>query len=479
MHKLLFTFFLCNGILLTHPVFSQNESWVRRIDAGLVNGRVSSDAPFQSTAIVIKSEKYLGDSVSLWMDDDQYWLPMDPDAPEYTYFLSYTSQVSVEIKLDFDQEVVIYLINSGDPPNVNTSSRIESSNECNYSFGAIPQSEWRTGLPEPNYTRSATQVKHVVVHHSAGSNTNTNYTQVVRDIYLYHTQVNGWSDIGYNFLVAQDGSVYNGRDPGPLEQDDVLGAHFCGSNSTTMGICMLGNYESVQLNSANYMSLLDIITWKLDHEGLTPYSSNQHALGTFDAVIGHRDGCSTLCPGENVYSRLDEVKADVLNNLNCDDPHTMSLDFEASIQVTKARSTINFVNLSSGYDNYEWYFEGGIPETATWSAAGQVDYNYPGLFDVMLVGLSEGSSDTLFRETYVEIQGDPTVFPNPVVSFGGLSIQYHKEILEAELFALNGQEFELEVNDQGQYKLPFLLPGLYLLQLQTATEVIGRKILIQ
>ena len=66
-----------------------------------------------------------------------------------------------------------------------------------------------------------------MVHHSAGSNTNSNYTQVVRDIYLYHTQVNGcWSDIGYNYLVAQDGSIYNGRDPGALEQDDVLGRSF-------------------------------------------------------------------------------------------------------------------------------------------------------------------------------------------------------------------------------------------------------------
>ena len=459
---------------------SQKLPWLQRIDKDLANGRLSLGRPFYSTALVIKSDQYIGDSISVWFDEEQLWLPLDPDVPEFTYFLSYSGRASEEIVLEEAEEnVEVYLINSGETPQAAATFRMESPNECTFSFSAIPQSEWRAGLPEPNYTRSSTNVRHVVVHHSAGSNTNSNYTQVVRDIYLYHTQVNGWSDIGYNYLVAQDGSIYNGRDPGALEQDDVLGAHFCGSNSTTMGICMLGNYETAQMNFANYMSLLDIITWKLDHEGLTPYSSNQHALGTFDSVIGHRDGCSTLCPGENVYNRLEEVQLEVQNKLNCEDPSELRLDFTASIQVTDARSTITFTNRSNGYESYEWYFEGGLPETASWAASGQVSYNYPGHFDVMVVGIAEDTRDTLVRDTYVEIQGEATIFPNPLSSQEEISIQYHQEILQVELFALNGQKFELEINGQGQFRLPYLMPGMYMVQLQTATEVIGKKILIR
>ena len=480
MHKLLFTLLFIQSILLANPVISQKQPWVQRIDKELTNGRLSSDRPYYSTALVVKSGQYIGDSISVRFDKQQLWLPLDPDAPEFTYFLSYSGRASEEIVLEeVEENVEVYLINSGETPQAAATFRMESPNECTFSFSAIPQSEWRAGLPEPNYTRSSTNVRHLVVHHSAGSNTNSNYTQVVRDIYLYHTQVNGWSDIGYNYLVAQDGSIYNGRDPGALEQDDVLGAHFCGSNSTTMGICMLGNYETTQTNSANYMSLLDIITWKLDHEGLSPYTKNQHALGNFDAIIGHRDGCSTLCPGENVYNRLAEVQLEVQNKLNCEDPDELRLDFTASIQVAEARSTITFTNLSNGYESYEWHFEGGIPETASWAASGQVSYNYPGLFDVMLVGIADGKKDTLVRQPFVEIQADPTVFPNPVASLGELSIQYHKEILDVELFALNGQEFPMIIKEEGQYRLPFLLPGLYVLQLQTATGVVDRKILIQ
>ena len=170
---------------------------------------------------------------------------------------------------------------------------------------------------------------------------------------------------------------------------------------------------------------------------------------------------------------------EVQNKLNCEDPDELRLDFTASIQVAEARSTITFTNLSNGYENYEWQFEGGIPETASWAASGQVSYNYPGLFDVMLVGIADSKKDTLVRQPFVEIQADPTVFPNPVASLGELSIQYHKEILDVELFALNGQEFPMIIKEEGQYRLPFLLPGLYVLQLQTATGVIDRKILIQ
>lgn len=479
MHKLLLlVIFFLQGILPAHFAAGQN-TWVKRVDQGFVNGRLTSADPYESTAIVVRSALFLGDSISVWFDAEKLWIPYDPDAPEFTYFLSHGKREINDIRIEIDGDADIFLINSGETPSANASARVESPGECTFSFNAIPQSEWRAGLPDPNYTRTATNVKHVVVHHSAGSNTNTNYTQVVRDIYLYHTQINGWSDIGYNYLVAQDGSIYNGRDPGSLEQDDVLGAHFCGSNSTTMGICMLGNYESVQLSSSNYSSLIDIIIWKLDHEELTPYVKNQHALGNFDAIVGHRDGCSTLCPGENVYNRLAEIKIDVMNKLNCEEPSELTLDFTASIQVVQARSMITYTNLSHGYDSYEWYFEGGIPETATWSSSGQVNYNYPGLFDVILVGVGDGIRDTLARETFVEIQGDPAVFPNPIVSQGDLSIQYHKEILDAELYALNGEEFQLEVDQQGQYRLPFLLPGVYMLQIQTATEVVGRKILVQ
>ena len=175
----------------------------------------------------------------------------------------------------------------------------------------VPQAKWRVGLPAPSYTRTATSVAHVIVHHSATYNSLTNYENVVRNIYLFHTQDRGWSDIGYNYLIAQDGTIFEGRSAGSqsVANDNIRGAHFCGQNSYTMGICLLGNYNTAEPTDTAVASLVKLTGWKLKKEGLDPLGERAHptnpSLGT---IAGHRDGCATECPGDNLYARLGEVR---------------------------------------------------------------------------------------------------------------------------------------------------------------------------
>jgi len=49
-----------------------------------------------------------------------------------------------------------------------------------------------------------------------------------------------WSDIGYNFLVGEDGNVYEGRGWGKK------GAHSIPFNNKSIGICIIGDYTSNQ-----------------------------------------------------------------------------------------------------------------------------------------------------------------------------------------------------------------------------------------
>ena len=181
--------------------------------------------------------------------------------------------------------------------------------------------EWRAGLPEPSYDRSTTNVRHVIVHHSATYNDLTDYENVVRNIYLFHTQSNGWSDIGYNYLVAPDGTIFAGRSAGrqSVARDNIRGAHFCGQNTGTMGVCMIGNYNTAVPTDMALNSLVSIIGWKLHKERLDPRSEQSHptnaSLGT---IAGHQDGCATECPGSNLYTRLDEVRAKVANYVAAD-----------------------------------------------------------------------------------------------------------------------------------------------------------------
>ena len=192
-------------------------------------------------------------------------------------------------------------------------------------------STWRAGLPNPANPPSPTKTTHIIVHHTSGSNTATNYTEVVRNIFVFHTQGNGWNDVGYNYLIAQNGDIYEGRSgQNQIDVDNVTGAHFCGFNSGTMGICLLGNYEAtgVQPTEAMLKSLAQLIAWKMGKENMTdPTARTFHPASNrmLNVVSGHRDGCATDCPGQNVYSRLAQIRASIFPNGNCP---------EGSMQVT-------------------------------------------------------------------------------------------------------------------------------------------------
>lgn len=179
----------------------------------------------------------------------------------------------------------------------------------------VSQSVWRKGLPEPDYTRSFNEVEHLIVHHSATANHLTDYTNVVRNIYIYHTEVNGWSDIGYNYLIAPNGTLFAGRDPAGGAQDNVRGAHFCGQNSATMGVCLLGDYTQVQPATEMMLSLEHLLSWKTYKEQLEATGEIPHpANPQLPVIAGHQDGCATACPGRYVYEKLPALRLAVQEN---------------------------------------------------------------------------------------------------------------------------------------------------------------------
>lgn len=192
--------------------------------------------------------------------------------------------------------------------------------DCNVKPESIDQSIWRAGLPDPAPNPSYSQVKHIILHHAAGSNTDTNYTNTVRSYYLLHTQTNGWDDIGYNYLVAPNGDIYDGRQGDSLGDDNVIGAHMCARNTNTMGICLLGNYQvsGVFPSDTALGSINELVTWKLWKEQLlNPYDSSLHPVVNpvkyLGVIAGHREGCNagyTECPGQNYFDIIEpRVKA--------------------------------------------------------------------------------------------------------------------------------------------------------------------------
>jgi N-acetylmuramoyl-L-alanine amidase len=64
----------------------------------------------------------------------------------------------------------------------------------------------------------------------------------VKQIRRWHVEDNGWSDIGYHYVIRRDGRIERGR------QDDTPGAHVRGHNSDSIGICVVGrtNFDTRQ-----------------------------------------------------------------------------------------------------------------------------------------------------------------------------------------------------------------------------------------
>lgn len=233
--------------------------------------------------------------------------------------LVFESNNSIEIQSKFSQMVEI--IGMYVPPISPIIAQIHRRTSCEEPENIVPQSVWRAGLPDPIPGRVKTTTHHCVVHHAASDNSNTNYTQLVRSFYTLHTQVNGWDDIGYNYLIAPNGDIYAGRDPELffIQQHNVQGAHFCSKNTNTMGVCLIGNYTQLAPSDTMMESLEKLLTWKYVLDTLMPTKSFPHPFPSgadLPALVGHRDGCATQCPGDSVYIRLSDFRNKLQDNFN-------------------------------------------------------------------------------------------------------------------------------------------------------------------
>ncbi|HHH50315.1 MAG TPA: T9SS type A sorting domain-containing protein, partial [Saprospiraceae bacterium] len=151
-----------------------------------------------------------------------------------------------------------------------------------------------------------------IVHHSAGTNSSSDWAAVVRSIWDYHVNVNGWADIGYNYLVDPNGVLYEGRG------DNIHGAHFCGTNSGTMGVCVMGDFTNITPTDDAKTTLKNLLAWKICDIDKDPEGSSFHQSSnmTLPNIAGHQDGCATACPGDSFYPQLTQIRMQISEQID-------------------------------------------------------------------------------------------------------------------------------------------------------------------
>ena len=136
-------------------------------------------------------------------------------------------------------------------------------------------------INEPLQPLKLSKVDSIALHHMATD-------ADVKGIEKMHVN-QGWRAIGYNFWVAFDGTVYEGR-------GFNLGAGVDNQNGHIISIGFQGDYHSSArtMPDAQFNAGIDIIQYVLEN------------VPSIRKIGGHKDFMATACPGQ--YFPLEEMK---------------------------------------------------------------------------------------------------------------------------------------------------------------------------
>ncbi|MBM2620200.1 N-acetylmuramoyl-L-alanine amidase [Actinoplanes sp. LDG1-06] len=168
---------------------------------------------------------------------------------------------------------------------------------------------------------AADGVKMVFVHHTAVKQVPcAQSASQIRSI-MANDIDDGFDDLGYNFVVDQCGTVFEGRGGGVTKA--VVGAHVAGFNTGSVGIALLGDYTSVRPTQIALTKIAELAAARLAAYGndasgsveMTAGVAGKWPLGTkvmLPRLSGHRDAAQTACPGNSMYPLMGVIRARAL-----------------------------------------------------------------------------------------------------------------------------------------------------------------------
>lgn len=114
-----------------------------------------------------------------------------------------------------------------------------------------------------------------------------------------HVDRNGWSDIGYHWIITRSGTIEQGR---PIRR---AGAHVRGFNRHSVGVCLMGglddgNHITAGFDKFNIAQQLSLV-WLINQ------LREQFDIDA-DAVLGHRD-MSPDADGDGIVTPDEWLKA--------------------------------------------------------------------------------------------------------------------------------------------------------------------------
>ncbi|MFN7141331.1 MAG: N-acetylmuramoyl-L-alanine amidase, partial [Limisphaerales bacterium] len=261
--------------------------------------------------------------------------------------------------------------------------------------GICSRACWGARAPKSAHTQMSSLTR-AIIHHTAGSSDYTTDYEAgkvrVRNVQNIHMDANGWSDIGYHFLVNAAGHIYEGRS-GSMSSLP-RGAHD-GHNVNSFGFTLLGYFHSPynqQAPVAMRSALYDVIAWRMP-SSWSPYGSGSYNSTTVGYLDGHRKVKATACPGDTfhpVYITENYNGGEARNGVNTrKNPPPSGGRIDVFVRTADATPQVSQRFFESTWSG--WHGMGGTPKgsptVCSWA---------PGRLDIF----ARGMDDTLIHKWY-------------------------------------------------------------------------------
>lgn len=135
--------------------------------------------------------------------------------------------------------------------------------------------------PELRYdTRLLSDIETIVIHHSAAP-----ASVGAERIAIYHVKSQEWPGIGYHFVIAADGTIYQ------TNELTTISYHSAKVNGRGVGVCFLGDFDEAVPPPAQLRAGAHLVAWLTQELNLS-----------LETVKGHREYMQTRCPGNQWLS---------------------------------------------------------------------------------------------------------------------------------------------------------------------------------
>jgi len=243
------------------------------------------------------------------------------------------------------------------------------------------------------------KLRKLVVHHTDmaikdydqnGVVDSLDYQAGVRAIYYFHTITRDWGDIGYNYLIDPDGTIYEGRAGGDL----AIGAHSLCKNNGSLGIALLGTFTENLPTQAALMSLQSLLEAKGKEYNIDLQGSSVFLGSLIPNVVGHKDVRATNCPGDALYALLPQLRTGTLTtSTKITFPSSTQIVNSASSAVSKPLPVSTIPETKKVYKSSPFLTTQSVPATP----GGMVTLN----IQFRNQGNTTWNSDTMLRPTFV------------------------------------------------------------------------------